>query len=135
MQQRGALPELEAARVMKQLLSALNYSHSKKIVHRDLKPENILYSHSQGGPVNFVIKIIDWGTARDFSHTKELRTIIGAPYYIAPEVLDAKYTEKCDLWSAGVILYIMLSGYPPFPGTTNAEIIHNVYKGKFWFPK
>lgn len=94
-----------------------------------------MYSHAEGGPVNFIIKIIDWGTARDFSNTKELKTIIGAPYYIAPEVLDAKYTQKCDLWSAGVILYIMLSGYPPFPGTTNSEIINNVYKGKFWFPK
>ncbi len=66
-QQRGAIPEVEAARLMKQLFSALNYSHSKKIVHRDLKPENILYAHQPDGPCSFVIKIIDWGTARDFS--------------------------------------------------------------------
>lgn len=109
---------------MKQLLSALNYSHSKNIVHRDLKPENILYEHSNdGGPLNFVIKLIDWGTAREFQDFQSLKSIIGAPYYIAPEVLDANYNEKCDIWSAGVILYIMMSGYPPFPGSTNSEII------------
>jgi calcium-dependent protein kinase len=78
--------------------------------------------------------LIDWGGARYFQKNKKLNKISGTPYYIAPEVLDEKYDEKCDVWSCGVILYILLCGYPPFNGDSDIEIMKTVKKGKFEFP-
>jgi calcium-dependent protein kinase len=82
-------------------------------VHRDLKPENLLLDMDESKPK---IKIIDFGTSQTFSPGEELTQKFGTPYYIAPEVLKKKYNEKCDIWSIGVILYILLCGYPPFNG-------------------
>ena len=62
-----------------------------------------------------------------------MELVLGTAYYIAPEVIQGKYNEKCDIWSIGVILYILLSGEPPFPGDTDAEIIAKVKKGKYGF--
>jgi len=95
-----------AARIMKQVFSAVGYCHSKNIVHRDMKPENLLLEN----PESFDIKIIDFGLARTYSADKMMCQRMGTPYYIAPEVLRKKYNEKCDIWSCGVILYILLSG-------------------------
>lgn len=78
----------------------------------------------------FTIKIIDFGTSRTLREKKTLKNRIGTPFYIAPEVLKAKYTEKCDIWSCGVILYILLTGQLPFGGKTQSEIIKNVEIGK-----
>ena len=80
------------------------------------------------------IKLIDWGGARYFSKNKKMTTIKGTPYYIAPEVIKEVYDEKCDIWSLGVIFYVLLCGYPPFNGDTDVEIMQNVQKGKFIFP-
>lgn len=118
--------EAMAAKIMHQLLSAVNYLHRHSIVHRDLKPENIIFDG-----VN--IKLIDFGTSRLFTKNHKMKAIEGTPYYIAPEVLEQAYTEKCDEWSCGVILYIMLSGSPPFNGRTDKEIMAAVQKGKFDF--
>ena len=115
---KGSFSEIEAAWVMKQLMSAINYIHTNNIVHRDLKPENILLDTKK----NNIIKIIDWGTARFFEKNKKMNKVSGTPYYIAPEVLFEKYDEKCDVWSCGVIMYILLCGYPPFNGETDTEI-------------
>ena len=82
-----------------------------------------------------VIKLIDWGGARYFSKHKKMSKVNGTPYYIAPEVLNEVYDEKCDIWSAGVILYILLCGYPPFNGETDKEIMDAVKKGEFDFPE
>lgn len=101
-----------AAKIMKQVLSAVAYCHSKKIVHRDLKPENLLLASND----SFEIKVIDFGLSRTFSPDKSMYSKMGTPFYIAPEVLKKKYNEKCDIWSCGVILYILLSGNPPFNG-------------------
>ena len=98
---------------MKEVLSAVTYCHKYGIVHRDLKPENILYQTKQP---DSPLKIIDFGTSKNFEKRDKLTDICGTPYYIAPEVLDGKYNEKCDVWSVGVIMYIMLCGYPPFNG-------------------
>lgn len=130
--EKGSFKEDEAAQVMKQLCSAINYIHSNKIVHRDLKPENILLDTKKQN----IIKIIDWGTARFFDKdkNKKMNKISGTPYYIAPEVLFEKYDEKCDVWSCGVIMYILLCGYPPFNGETDNEILAKIKSGKFSFP-
>jgi len=100
-----------AASVMIQLLQALMYIHSKGIVHRDLKPENLLF---EKGTSN--LKLIDFGIAAKIKPNEKLTARIGTPYYIAPEVLLKEYDEKCDIWSAGVILYMMFTFRPPFTG-------------------
>jgi calcium-dependent protein kinase len=128
---KGSFNETEAAWVMKQLMSAINYIHTSNIVHRDLKPENILLDTKK----NNIIKIIDWGTARFFEKNKKMNKVSGTPYYIAPEVLFEKYDEKCDVWSCGVILYILLCGYPPFNGETDNEILNKIKTGKFVYPE
>lgn len=105
--------ESDAANIIQQVLSSLNYCHKKNIIHRDMKPENLLLDKDEKNPK---IKIIDFGTATTFERGKWLTQKFGTPYYIAPEVLKKKYNEKCDIWSCGVILYILLCGYPPFNG-------------------
>ena len=79
------------------------------------------------------IKIIDFGTSLVYDSAKSLDEKLGTPYYIAPEVLNKKYNEKCDIWSCGVITYIILSGMPPFNGQSDQEIMKKVRIGKFSF--
>jgi len=129
---KGNFSEIEAAKIMKQVLSAVCYSHQNNIVHRDLKPENILLDDKGN---DLTIKIIDWGCAKSFKKNEKMTNRDGTPYYIAPEVLEGNYDEKCDVWSCGVILYIMLCGYPPFDGDNDDEILKKVTIGKFDFPK
>jgi calcium-dependent protein kinase len=89
------------------------------IVHRDLKPGNLMYeSKAPDAP----LKIIDFGTAWEFKPGFEMHKKIGTPYYIAPEVLNGSYNEKCDIWSIGIITYILVCGYPPFNGDHKSEI-------------
>ena len=121
----GSFTEESACQIMKQLLSAIYYLHSNNIVHRDLKPENImLLQKPENG--NYHIKLIDFGTAKIFKPGKKMNKFIGTSYYIAPEVLKERYDEKCDVWSCGIILYILLCGYPPFNGNSNVEIFHAI---------
>lgn len=130
--EKGCFSEKNAAPLMKQLLSAICYCHQNNIVHRDLKPENILLDNKN--EENPTIKLIDWGGARFFSKQKKMTKVNGTPYYIAPEVISEVYDEKCDIWSAGVILYVLLCGYPPFNGETDKDIMNAVTKGEFDFP-
>lgn len=116
--------EAQAAKLFFQLMSAVNYLHQQHIVHRDLKPENIMLDDA-----NF-IKLIDFGTAREFEAGAKMKNCHGTPYYIAPEVLSESYDEKCDIWSAGVILYILLTGVPPFNGSNDDEILNSVREAK-----
>lgn len=123
--------EREAALVTKQVLQAISYCHEKGIVHRDLKPENILLDTSKEARGS--IKVIDFGTAnifrRDETKAVYMNKEVGTAYYIAPEVINLHYTEKCDIWSIGVILYIMISGRPPFDGKNEEAILMNVRRG------
>jgi len=116
--------ERKAAEIFHQILGAVNYLHTNKVVHRDLKPENILFDGE-------AIKIIDFGSSSKFEASKKLSENRGTLYYAAPEVLEGSYDEKCDVWSCGVILYIMLSGTPPFNGKTEDEIIVAIRRGQF----
>lgn len=125
-QEEHHFSEDKAVKIMKNILEGVNYLHKKNIVHRDLKPENILFTK------NGVLKIVDFGTSKFFTK-KVMKTTHGTPYYIAPEVLKEKYDEKCDIWSCGVILYILLCGFPPFNGKDDEEIMNNVRKGTFNF--
>lgn len=127
--------EVDIASIMKQILSAVCYAHNNKIVHRDLKPENILVVKSNSSDLDFLIKVIDWGTAKLVQPNEKMQEKLGSPYYIAPEVLTTKYDEKCDIWSCGVILYILVCGEAPFDGESNAEIFEKIKKGKFDFNK
>ena len=123
--------EKEVANIFQQMMSAINYCHSNKIVHRDLKPENLLLATQDE---NSPIKVIDFGMSRIFNNKQAMFDKVGTAYYISPEVLDGFYDEKCDIWSAGVILYILLCGYPPFNGNDDDEIFESIKKRKFVFP-
>jgi calcium-dependent protein kinase len=96
-------------------------------VHRDLKPENVLIDKE----LSNTLKIIDFGTSIQIKENELLTNTHGTSYYIAPEVLNKKYNERCDVWSIGVILYILLSGKPPFDGANDQEITDNVKIGTF----
>jgi calcium-dependent protein kinase len=122
--------EKEAAGYLRQLLSALSYLHSRQIVHRDLKAENLLFENERS---DANMKLIDFGVSCEYFKGKKLKETLGTPYYIAPEVLLQSYDEKCDIWSCGVILYIILCGYPPFSGDDDKDILENVKKGDFIF--
>ncbi|CAD8118042.1 unnamed protein product [Paramecium sonneborni] len=124
------LTEKEIANYMKQILSAVSYCHQKGIVHRDLKPENILFDQKNKYAT---IKIIDFGASAKLQYCEKLQKRIGTPFYVAPEVLNANYDEKCDIWSLGVILYILLCGYPPFFGPNEQEVLLKVKKGEYSF--
>lgn len=115
-----------AAEIIFQLLSAVCYLHSNNIVHRDLKPENIMLESKRVG--DYSIKLIDFGTANYCYPNTELYQKVGTSYYIAPEVVNKRYNNKCDIWSCGVILFILLCGYPPFDGESDEEIMKSVVK-------
>jgi calcium-dependent protein kinase len=79
------------------------------------------------------IKLIDFGLSRFLKHDEKLTNKVGTPYYVAPEVLAGNYDRRCDLWSIGVITYIILCGYPPFHGSNNHEIFDRIKKQKYSF--
>ena len=134
-EEENKFSEVEIASIMKQILGAVTYAHNNKIVHRDLKPENILVVKTPSSGSDFLIKVIDWGTAKLIQPNEKMGEKLGSPYYIAPEVLTTKYDEKCDIWSCGVILYILICGEAPFDGSDNSEIFAKIKKGKFDFKK
>ena len=125
----NCLSEELSASLMKQILSAVNYLHQKQIIHRDLKPENILFEYKNDLSS---IKIIDFGLAY-ISKAKRLKDKVGSIFYISPEVLSSSYSEKCDMWSCGVIAYVMLTGVPPFDGSTNGEITDKIMRINYDF--
>ena len=123
--------EKEAAVLMEQILSCVTYLHSKGIVHRDLKPENIMMESLSIGELN--IKLIDFGSAYCISKKsgQKIKLKIGTPYYMAPEVIKGNYDNKCDLWACGVIMYILLSGEPPFFGVDDVDTFELIKIGQY----
>ena len=128
---RGCLTEKIGAEVFTQMASAIRYLHAQGIVHRDLKPENLLLS----APDDLTsIKLIDFGLSKVCQDpASKMHTRAGTPYYIAPEVLAGTYGMECDIWSLGVILYILVAGYPPFYGNTDTEILRKVRNNDYDF--
>ena len=128
----GNLTEKTTCRIMHQIMSCILYCHNNNIVHRDLKPENILLADEDCNQDNISIKLIDFGTSVISSPQQKLKGCYGTPYYIAPEILKKEpYSSKCDIWSIGVIFYILLCGYPPFNGEDDEEIMKKVQIGKY----
>merc|ERR1719473_480421 len=128
----GHFTEKDATGTVYKLLDALKFMHDKGIAHRDLKPENMLMTGK--GP-DAVCKITDFGLGKFFDQQTELmKTPCGTPGYIAPEVLHMKgYDKQCDVWSLGVIVYILLCGFPPFYADNDAQLFERIKKGKYEF--
>jgi calcium-dependent protein kinase len=114
------ISELQAACIMYQILLAINHIHKLKIMHRDLKLENILVSKKEDNGL-YRIKICDFGTSFLFKEGEKEKNIAGSSYYIAPEVFMRNYDFKCDLWSCGVIMFVLLTKKIPFLGKNEEE--------------
>ena len=127
---KGKFDEGKTAFIMNQIFKAIAYCHSQKIIHRDLKPENIMISKKETNGC-LQVKLIDFGTARIFKNGQSQKHYVGSSYYMAPEILNRNYDEKCDIWSCGVIMYILLSGKPPFDGNDDNEILDKIKIGKY----
>jgi serine/threonine protein kinase len=126
---RGSFTEQDASGIAFKLLGALDYMHQNGVAHRDLKPENLLCENGVD-----VIKIADFGLSKDFSMASVMQTCCGSPSYVAPEVLaGGTYDTACDIWSLGVISYVLLSGYLPFFADTQPELFEKIMEGKFAF--
>ncbi len=104
--------------------------HPNHQSHRDLKPENFLLTNNTP---NADLKCIDFGLSAFFRPGQVFKDVVGSPYYVAPEVLRGRYSYQADMWSCGVILYILLCGIPPFWGETEQGIIDTILKGKYDF--
>ncbi len=128
----GKISEQKVAEIILKILGAITYCHSKQITHRDIKPENILFKSNES---NNEIKLIDFGLSKKFNRKEKMHTILGTPYYIAPEVLKGEYDCKCDVWSIGAITYMMLCGSPVFNGSSNNEIFKKILNDPVTFPK
>lgn len=128
--EREKYSEADAQVCVKTLTEAIQYCHSHNVVHRDLKPENILLANpSPDAP----LKIADFGFAKfDHGHARQLGTACGTPGYVAPEILEGgKYGKEVDIWSLGVIFYILLCGYPPFHDPNQAKLFEKIKAGEY----
>eukprot|EP01083_Nonionella_stella_P168696 570315_1 len=128
---KGSYSEKDAAKVLRQVVEGLRYLHANHIAHCDLKPDNFLFLEPSD---DSDLKIIDFGMSKIMKFRKYFRRFCGTPYYVAPEVIDGNYTEACDMWSMGVVMFVMLFGYPPFyvdPNEYHADnkILAKVKKG------
>jgi calcium-dependent protein kinase len=128
--QRGHYSEAKAAELTRTIVGVVEACHSLGVMHRDLKPENFLFSnHSEDA----ALKTTDFGLSVFFKPGEIFTDVVGSPYYVAPEVLRKHYGPEADVWSAGVILYILLSGVPPFWAETEQGIFEQVLKSELDF--
>mmetsp|Transcript_7682 Transcript_7682/g.11629 ORF Transcript_7682/g.11629 Transcript_7682/m.11629 type:complete len:354 (+) Transcript_7682:922-1983(+) len=129
--------EADAAALISQILEGVQHLHSKNIVHRDLKPENLLLSSKDDK--NARVLVTDFGLSAIQKNNKPLKRAVGTPGYLAPEVLftldtDEGYGKEVDLWGIGVIMYILLCGFPPFYGDDDDEVYDKICDGEYDFP-
>ncbi|XAR69840.1 Non-specific serine/threonine protein kinase [Bertholletia excelsa] len=128
--QRGHYSEKQAAELARLIVGVVEACHSLGVMHRDLKPENFLFVSQEE---RATLKTIDFGLSIFFRPGETFTDVVGSPYYVAPEVLQKHYGQECDIWSAGVIIYILLSGVPPFWDETEQGIFEQVLKGELDF--
>lgn len=131
-----AFTEREVSEIMHDIGTAIDYLHRMDIAHRDVKPENLLYTTKE---TNAILKLTDFGFAKETKLPKCLETPCYTPYYVAPEVLGPeKYDKSCDMWSLGVVMYILLCGFPPFYSNTGQAISpgmkQRIRLGQYEFP-
>lgn len=131
LEKHGRFSEQNARVIFRHLMQVVQYCHENGIVHRDLKPENILLATKS---LSSPIKLADFGLATYIKPGHSLHGTVGSPFYIAPEVLAGGYNQAADVWSAGVILYILLSGMPPFWGKSKSRIFDAVRAAELRFP-
>lgn len=121
--------EKRASTLVRKMLAAVNYLHVRGICHRDLKLENFIFANCSD---DSEIILIDFGLSKLY-HGGRMREVLGTSYYVAPEVLNGCYGMACDIWSLGVITYMLLCGLAPFSGSDDMEILEKVSMGKFVF--
>ncbi|KAG9134142.1 hypothetical protein Leryth_004829 [Lithospermum erythrorhizon] len=127
---RGHYTERAAAAVMRTIVEVVQMCHDHGVIHRDLKPENFLFANKRE---NSPLKAIDFGLSIFFKPGEKFSEIVGSPYYMAPEVLKRSYGPEIDIWSAGVILYILLCGVPPFWAESEQGVAQAILRGKIDF--
>lgn len=128
--EKGSYTEKDASGLIRQVLAAVDYMHDQGVVHRDLKPENLLYYSPHD---DSKIMISDFGLSK-MEDSGIMATACGTPGYVAPEVLAQKpYGKAVDVWSIGVISYILLCGYPPFYDENDANLFAQILRGEFEF--
>ncbi|RCV19169.1 hypothetical protein SEVIR_3G379300v4 [Setaria viridis] len=127
---RGHYTERQAATLARVIVAVVESCHSLGVMHRDLKPENFLFV---GNDEDSPLKTIDFGLSMFFRPGEEFTDVVGSPYYVAPEVLKKRYGQEADVWSAGVIIYILLCGVPPFWAETEQGIFEQVLHGSLDF--
>nr|CAB3481603.1 unnamed protein product [Digitaria exilis]CAB3483688.1 unnamed protein product [Digitaria exilis] len=129
---RGHYSERAAANIFRTIVDVVQLCHSSGVIHRDLKPENFLFANkSENSP----LKVIDFGLSVFFNPGDRFTEVVGSAYYMAPEVLKRNYGPEVDVWSAGVILYILLCGVPPFWGDNDEKIAQAILRGGIDFSR
>eukprot|EP01024_Parvocaulis_polyphysoides_P045750 TRINITY_DN42879_c0_g1_i3.p1 TRINITY_DN42879_c0_g1~~TRINITY_DN42879_c0_g1_i3.p1 ORF type:complete len:537 (-),score=67.44 TRINITY_DN42879_c0_g1_i3:314-1924(-) len=125
---RKRYTERDASIVIRQIANVVADCHLNGVIHRDLKPENFLFSTDKP---DAPLKAIDFGLSTFFEPNQKFNDVVGSAYYVAPEVLYRSYGPACDLWSIGVIMYILLAGRPPFYSQTEAGVFKKIMKGRW----
>jgi serine/threonine protein kinase len=129
---RGEYSEKDASNIVQQIIAAVAHLHANGIAHRDLKPQNLLCA----GPNGDDIRVADFGLSKIFGEGEYLETCCGSPEYVAPEVLECKpYDKACDLWSVGVITYVLLTGCFPFWDKNNAVLYEKIRNVDYGWPE
>ena len=112
---------------MESLFQAISHCHAQGVIHRDIKPENIMITDAGS------VRLIDFGLSKASKNNRNLRTQAGTPYYMAPEVFDQNYSAQADIWSLGVLLYTLVSGYLPYQGDNLAQVSKRIREADYHF--